>query len=636
MLGTEGLLSEGASGRSDAAASQWAGPVATTATDDAFGSPFCYAWTPQRPTNDKRFALQARSLYPGNSILGSSTAVTSRSRPICLLGSMPHADFDRHSAHSGPGANPNAGDAPLQLPPPAPPRAMPPSVLPATTAETTNGKELTGVGSARGIRWRGQLEGISKSAADASQSSDDGATGSDDLLRHPERVARDAPPWLVSLVFHLILLLVLALMSTPVGTSIGTVMLSIGQSEVESPVELTEFAVAEVAVESDADMLDQTEPESVSVFDSAELTEVESISPVEVGAGLQIASDQPMFNGRTGAMRQALLAMYGGTPETQEAVKLGLDWLRRNQHRKGFWSMRGPYRDGGTSEIKSAATAMALLAFLGDGHTHLSGEYAEVVEKGMKFLVSQQDREGFFAGDARRHEKMYAQAQATIAICELYGMTKDSWLRPRAQLALDFAAYAQSAEGGWRYDPKDGSDTSVTGWFVMAIKSGQSAGLDVDSYLLSRVEDYLDTVAYFDNAAYSYQKGGTPSPAMTAEGLLCRQYIGWKRDHPPLRRGIDALLIDSPFDLADHDVYYWYYATQVLHHYGGDPWKKWNSVMREALPGSQVKQGREKGSWAPQSDRWGSNSGRLYTTCMSLFCLEVYYRHMPLYKSIEK
>jgi hypothetical protein len=370
------------------------------------------------------------------------------------------------------------------------------------------------------------------------------------------------------------------------------------------------------------------------VFDSAELSEVENISPIEVGAGLEIASDQPMFNGRSGAMKQALLAMYGGTTETQEAVKLGLEWLRRNQNRKGFWSMRGPYRDGGTSEIKSAATAMALLAFLGDGHTHMSGDYAEVVEKGMKYLVSQQDREGFFAGDARRHEKMYAQAQATIAICELYGMTKDSWLRPRAQLAIDFAEYAQSIQGGWRYDPKEGADTSVTGWYVMALKSGQAAGLDVDPRVLYAVDEYLDSVAAFEGAAYSYQKLGTPSPAMTAEGLLCRQYIGWSRNHPPLRRGIDALLIDSPFDLADRDVYYWYYATQVLHHYGGEPWKKWNLVMRDALPSIQIKQGRERGSWAPQADRWGSNSGRLYTTCMSLYCLEVYYRHMPLYKAI--
>jgi hypothetical protein len=94
--------------------------------------------------------------------------------------------------------------------------------------------------------------------------------------------------------------------------------------------------------------------------------------------------------------------------------------------------MRGPYSDGALTENDAAATAMALLAFLGDGHTHKSGEYAAEVEKGIKFLVSMQDRSGFFAKSSRSHEKMYAQAQATIAICELYGMTKHNlpWTSP--------------------------------------------------------------------------------------------------------------------------------------------------------------------------------------------------------------
>ena len=94
-----------------------------------------------------------------------------------------------------------------------------------------------------------------------------------------------------------------------------------------------------------------------------------------------------------------------------------------------------------------------------------------------------------------------------------------------------------------------------------------------------------------------------------------------------------ALLDDSPFDLRDADVYYWYYATQVLHHFGGSPWRLWNEKMREDLPKAQVKSGKESGSWAPQKDSWGRNHGRLYTTCLSIYCLEVYYRHMPLYKS---
>jgi hypothetical protein len=66
----------------------------------------------------------------------------------------------------------------------------------------------------------------------------------------------------------------------------------------------------------------------------------------------------------------------------------------------------------------------------------------------------------------------------------------------------------------------------------------------------------------------------------------------------------------------------------------GDAWAKWNGVMRTALPASQVKSGPEAGSWNSQSDEWGFLYGRLYTTCLSTYMLEVYYRHLPLYTKV--
>ncbi len=501
-------------------------------------------------------------------------------------------------------------------------------------------KVATGVGSAKGLRWRGELTDVARpdnrGTAQASTTDPDAAPPHDDEdSTTKDRVTREAPPWLVSMVLHLILLLILALISTPAGSSLGRVMLSIGQSDQETPSELTEFSISSDDMLNDAEVLQDAEADVdlSNVFEAFEMDEMEEITPVELGSGPELAAVRPMFEGRSGAMKKALLEIYGGTPETQEAVRRGLEWLKRNQQRNGGWSMRGPFSDGALTENDAAATAMALLAFLGDGHTHLSGDYTTEVEKGIKYLVGMQDRSGFFARSSRSHEKMYAQAQATIAICELYGMTKDSWLRDRAQLALDFAMKAQSEQGGWRYEPRFDSDTSVTGWFVMALESGKAAGLEVDISVLLKVNDYLDTASSFDGAGYGYQARTDPTPAMTAEGLLCRQYISWQRSHPPLIHGIEALLLDAPFDLADRDVYYWYYATQVLHHFGGSPWREWNQVMRVELPKAQVTGGREDGSWAPQMDRWGRNSGRLYTTCLSLYCLEVYYRHMPLYKA---
>ena len=117
---------------------------------------------------------------------------------------------------------------------------------------------------------------------------------------------------------------------------------------------------------------------------------------------------------------------------------------------------------------------------------------------------------------------------------------------------------------------------------------------------------------------------------MTAIGLLCRMYLGWTRENSALRKGADYLSQTGPSSV---DIYYDYYATQVLHHWGGSDWTKWNEVLRDHLVDTQVKKGDAAGSWTPTGDRGAAMGGRLYQTCLSVMTLEVYYRYLPLYQS---
>ena len=105
-------------------------------------------------------------------------------------------------------------------------------------------------------------------------------------------------------------------------------------------------------------------------------------------------------------------------------------------------------------------------------------------------------------------------------------------------------------------------------------------------------------------------------------------YIGWGRKQPALEAGVKYLAATGP---SRNDMYYNYYATQVLHHWGGEEWQKWNEVMRERLVGSQCKTGHAAGSW-DVADAHGKTGGRLYMTCLCVMTLEVYYRHLPLYQ----
>jgi hypothetical protein len=364
------------------------------------------------------------------------------------------------------------------------------------------------------------------------------------------------------------------------------------------------------------------EPQPVEATAAEAAQVISDLAAPDVGLAL---------SGREAGSKAMLLAAYGGTALTESAVTDGLEWLRRNQQKDGTWKLDGPYGDGATVDNPTAATAMALLAFQGAGHTHRAGKYRTVVNRGIRALVKMQNREGDFFQGSVGHHRLYSQAQATIAVCELYGMTNDSSLRLAAERAVDYAVKAQDSLGGWRYQPAFDSDTSVTGWFMMALQSARMAGLEVPSDTLQRVSSYLDRAGSSNMSRYAYQPGMEPTHTMTAEALLCRQYLGWPKTDPRMKVGLH-MIAAYPLSWEDRDAYYWYYATQVLHHLHDEQWTEWNKVMRELLPQEQTKSGPERGSWTPLGDRWGSQGGRLYVTCLHLFMLEVYYRHLPIYK----
>jgi hypothetical protein len=345
------------------------------------------------------------------------------------------------------------------------------------------------------------------------------------------------------------------------------------------------------------------------------------------------------LKGRQKGSKQVLLEKYGGSAATEKAVEDGLEWLVKQQRADGSWSLAGPYADGANTENVPAATAMALLAFQGYGDTHREGKHAQVVARGWSALLKMQRKDGLFTGQmGMQNQMLYTHAQATIAVCELYGMTNDSRFRGPAQRAINYCVEAQDLKGGgWRYAPRKDTDTSVTGWFVMALQSARMAGLDFPPDVLVNVNRYLDSAAIDDGRRYGYQGQTQPSSAMAAEGLLCRQYLGWAQNDPRLVDGATKLAASPPGFQAgsEQDVYYWYYATQVTHHMEGEIWNAWNQVMRKVMPEGQLKEGPEAGSWDPRGDRWGVFNGRLYQTCLSIYMLEVYYRHLPIYSGYE-
>ncbi|MBC7353831.1 MAG: hypothetical protein H5U08_15820, partial [Thermogutta sp.] len=388
--------------------------------------------------------------------------------------------------------------------------------------------------------------------------------------------------------------------------------------------------------------------------------------PAEIGYDPEIAPlfRRGSFGGRlTAKSKAALCDAYGGTPESEQAVLRGLRWLAAHQEVDGRWSLKNYGRTNPNCDCHldaekekeivdsdTGATGLALLPFLGAGVTHESSpdeppelaRYRNGVRRGLFYLIRVQtvdprsEKDGYLGGNT------YAHAIATMALCEAYGLTGDERIQIAAQRAIKYLMNAQHREGGWRYGFREAGDMSVVGWVFLAIRSGQLAGLRIDTLPLSRASRFLDSCAVgpepYKLSEYCYQPGQPPKMSLTACGLLTRQYLGWPKDNPHLLAGCRKLMTQLPPKEAQSagQLYYYYYATQVLHHMEGEEWDLWNHRMREHLIHTQETSGHREGSWSPEGTDWGNRGGRIYATSLALMILEEYYRHLPLYRPVPK
>jgi hypothetical protein len=375
--------------------------------------------------------------------------------------------------------------------------------------------------------------------------------------------------------------------------------------------------------------------------------------------------------GGRGENKAKLLAKNGGNKESEACVARGLIWFARHQSAKGYWAMDN-FQDhaldekgnemkqrcnceGGVLHDNVAGTAFALLTFLGAGFTPENSkkemfDYSKQIERGLRWLTLNQDDKGRYIdrdqkGQENGQHSMYNHAIATICMCEASSLYPKDWVKKSAQNAIKLLVAVQDPNGGgWRYSPNpQPGDTSVVGWCVMALQSGRMAGLSVPASCFDKISHYLDSAELEASDAdfYGYTDKGNAqgNVTMTSVGLLCRMYQGWKKNNPKLIKGADWLKKNAmPSVDAPLNMYAQYYATQVMHHMGGDAWhKEWNPKMRDILIARQDKgktQGRphQDGSWSPNGDQWCSIGGRVMMTALCILTLEVYYRHLPLYR----
>ena len=477
------------------------------------------------------------------------------------------------------------------------------------------------------------------------------------------------PSWMISLAVHTLILIVLGyvvlededdealLLSSNISDVLDEEFVDQLDEPIDEPIEVDSVdLLIPVVVQAEPEM--EVQPIDVADDIEAPPAEVELTDFAERVAPMAGLTERVSnvtgtgFTGRGAAAKGQMMADSGGTKKSDDAVKNALDWIMRHQMPDGGWSfdhtlgpgIRSKSNPGSQADSRNGATAMALLPFLGYGIVPVkemlkskdqkTREWANCVQRGIHFLTYIQPQRGkvkIINGMADYTDsggRMYSHGLCAITLSEVYGMTHRKDYMPFAQMSINFIVHAQDpVGGGWRYRPREAGDTSVVGWQVMALKSGHMAYLKVPTGTVRGAYQFLDSVQANSGASYGYTTPGA-GDATSAVGLLCRMYLGWKKDNEALQRGVAIFDKKGP----TNNMYYNYYATQIMRHYGGDEWEKWNKVMREKMVNSQAKEGADKGSWYIGGDHGARAGGRLYCTSMATMILEVYYRHMPLFK----
>lgn len=310
---------------------------------------------------------------------------------------------------------------------------------------------------------------------------------------------------------------------------------------------------------------------------------------------------------------------YLGTPASEAAVRKGLQFLASRVQPDGHWNSAQYNAD-------AAVTGLAVLAFLSAGHQPGRGKFGTFLSHSADWLAESVQRNGLVFRGGSAGPPMYGHGFATLALAELYGMSRRDDLRKKLADATKLITQTQNAEGGWRYQPQaTDADISVTVVQLVALRAAANAGISVPRETVLRAVGYIKRCQNNSDGGFSYQISNRSSgPARTGAAVLCL-YLCGEGDAKECKNGV-SYLIQHPLDkyewaYREYQFYSLYYCTQAFYQVGGKPWKDWYVAVRERLIGSQAKDGH-----------WSDNPGDEYATAMGVLCLQVPAGLLPIYQ----
>ncbi|MDF1664648.1 MAG: hypothetical protein P1V97_23015 [Planctomycetota bacterium] len=310
-------------------------------------------------------------------------------------------------------------------------------------------------------------------------------------------------------------------------------------------------------------------------------------------------------------------------------VRADLRWLKDNQNADGSWSSPGHKHD-------VATTSLAILSFLGSGHTHRFGTFKRSVTKGLNWLKKQQTEQGSMKVPGDAQAPLFDQALATMVLSESFAISRDFKLKKCAQRANDCLLLMRGDSGwGWSSRVKNGN-TVMTSFAVLAFKAGKTGGLKIPKEAFSHATKFYEKVTG-ENGLAGYKKAGDGHslstrkgkgpivPLFTSAACISRIFCGLKTSSNALSKSYLKLAEHKP-ETALNEPLYWYFGTYSMFQKGGPNWKQWSRQMKSVLYPAIEKSGSTK----PQGVI-GELCGRAGSTALSALTLEIYYRYTRQY-----
>ncbi len=307
------------------------------------------------------------------------------------------------------------------------------------------------------------------------------------------------------------------------------------------------------------------------------------------------------------------------TEAASKAIDSGLAWLLKVQAKDGSWS-------GGNGNFTMASTSLGLMSFMVKGEFPGYGPNADALDRAKTWLLNQSKS----SADGYLGKSMYEHGLATLALSEMWGMTKgendDEDIQKALEAAVAVILRSQNVGGGWRYQPSPdaGQDTSVTVMVFIGLASARQAGIMVPDEAIRRLVSYLEGAQDQASGGFSYAPTGKGvSIACSGGGLYAAQLCG-ERDSQMVNAAINYVsnLPDSVFAKTGHYYYAHYYAIQGMVQSGDEYYAEWYPQIRDALIEKQTKDG----SWPSE------RAGAVQASTMAILILGTPHRFIPVYQ----